>query len=703
MWAGCGGSHDILDMQDLIQAAVRHQQAGQLADAQKIYFDILQFHPEQPDALALLATIALRRGDIDAAIDLLRRAITSRPDFSDAHKSLGALLAKKGDFDNAIKSYTRALELRPSDAKAHFDLGNILISRDQLDAAIESYSKAIELRPDFGEAHNNLGNALSRKGVADEAMESYQRTVMLNPEYLDRLNQVGRMLEEKGRMDEAIAAYLSIIELRPNIAQAHLNLGQALDAAGYADDAVAAYRGAAKVNPGGVEIHARMASLLARLERFDEALAAQASAAAIAPDSVLTHETLGDIQMFRLNAAAAVESFQRALAIDPNSFSSCKHLGEALRSLGRFDEAAVCFRRLIDLRPDIPAGYSALATIGRLNPDQPEMRRILELLNQPNLPVENRVGIQFALGKTFDAADRFDEAFQYYSAANSTIKRQRAAMGKFYDRESIHLQVDQIIDTFSSEFFQQRRDWGDASETPVFIVGMPRSGTTLVQQIAATYPGVYGAGETRAILDIARSLKGDDFKTDTLLLDPASIKNIARQHLHHLRAMHPEAKFIIDKLPSNVYRLGLIALLFPSARVIFCRRDARDTCLSCYFQHFFEVNAFSFDLADCGHEYLACDRLMNYWRQALPLRTLEMQYEDLVGDFEAESRRLIEFLGLQWDPACLEFHRTPATILTASDWQVRQPLYKRSVGRWRNYEKYLGPLFEVLHHQIANQ
>jgi tetratricopeptide (TPR) repeat protein len=690
-------------MQELIQTAMRHQQAGELADAEKVYRDILQLHPEQPDALALLATIVLRRGDIDAAIDLLRRAIISKPDFSDAHKSLGALLAKKGEFEEAIHSYQRALELRPADAKAHFDLGNILISRDQLDAAIEAYSKAIELRPDFGEAHNNLGNALSRKGLAEEAMESYRRAVMLKPEYLDRLNQIGRMLEEKGRMDEAIAAYLSIIELRPNIAQAHVNLGQALDAAGYADDAVAAYRGAARVNPGGVEIHARMASLLARLERFDEAMAAQASAAAIAPDSILTHEALGEIQMFRLNAAAAVESFQRALTIDPNSFSSCKHLGEALRSLGRFDEAAVSFRRLIELRPDMPAGYSALATIGRLNPGQPEMQRILELLKQPSLPVENRIGIQFALGKTFDAADRFDEAFQHYSAANSTVKRQRAAMGKFYDREAIHFQVDQIIDVFSPEFFQQRRDWGDPSETPVFIVGMPRSGTTLVQQIAASHPAVCGAGETRAILDIARGLKGDDFKTDTLRLDPSSIKNIARRHLEHLRTMHPGAQYIIDKLPSNVYRLGLIAMLFPSARVIFCWRDARDTCLSCYFQHFFEINAFSFDLADCGHEYIACERLMDHWLQALPLRILEMQYEDLVGDLEAESHRLIEFLGLPWDPACLEFHRTPATILTASDWQVRQPLYHRSVGRWRNYEKHLGPLFEVLHRQIANE
>jgi tetratricopeptide (TPR) repeat protein len=694
--AGCGAL-TAMEIQDLIQTAMRHQQAGELTEAEKIYDEILRLQPEQPDALALLATIALRRGDIDAAIDLLGRAITSKPDFFDAHKSLGALLAKRGEFEKAIQSYQRALELRPADAKAHFDLGNILFRLNQLDGAIGAYSKAIELRPDFGEAHNNLGEALSRKGLADQAMESYRRAMMLKPEYLDRLNQIGRMLDEKGRMDEAIAAYLSIIELRPNIAQAHLNLGRALDAAGYADDAVAAYRGAAPVNPGGVEIHARMASLLAKLERFDEAMAAQASAAAIAPNSILTHEALGEIQMFRLNAAAAVESFRRALAIDPNSFSSCKHLGEALRSSGRFDEAAVCFRRLIDLRPEMPAGYAGLATVGRLNPGQPEMQRMLEMVDRPDLPVANRIAMQFALGKAFDAADRFDEAFQQYSAANSTLKRQRAAMGKVYDRESIHLQVDQIIDAFSREFFAKRRDWGDASETPVFIVGMPRSGTTLVQQIAAGHPGVRGAGETRAIHDIARGLRGDDFKTDTLGLDPNSVKNIASRHLHHLRAMHPEAQFIVDKLPSNVYRLGLIALLFPSARVIFCRRDARDTCLSCYFQNFLEVNAFSFDLADCGHEYLACNRLMDYWRQALPLRILEMQYEDLVADFEAQSRRLIEFLGLPWDPACLEFDRTPATILTSSDWQVRQPLYHRSVGRWHNYEKHLGPLFKVLY------
>jgi len=684
-------------MQELIQTAMRHQQAGELAEATKIYREILDREPEQPDALALLATIALQQGDIDSTIDLLRRATASRPEFTDAHKSLGALLVKKGEFDQAIRSYTRALELSPTDAKAHFDLGNILLSRNQLDGAIEAFSKSIELRPEFGEAHNALGNALSRKGFSDEAMASYRRAVMLKPEYLDRLYKIGRILREKGRIDEAIAAYLSIIELHPDVAQAHLNLGQALDAAGNAGDAVAAYRNAARANPAAVEIHAEMAALLAKLERFDEALAAHACAVAIAPDSVFTHEALGQIRMFQLNAAAAVECFRRALAVEPNSFSSWNLLGVALRSLGRFDEAADCFRKLIELRPDLATGYTALARVGQLNPGQPELQRIMDLLNHPNIPVDQRIAIEFALGQAFDAAGRFDKAFLHYAAANSTVKRQRAAMGKIYDRESVHRQVDQIIDTFSPEFFQQRRGWGESSEIPVFIVGMPRSGTTLVQQIAVSHPTVCGAGESRAILEIARSLRGTDLKSDALLLDPDSIKKVAGQHLEHLRAQNPQARFIIDKLPSNVYRLGLIALLFPAARVIFCRRDARDTCLSCYFQYFADVNAFSFDLTDCAHEYVACNRLMDYWRQTLPLQILEMQYEKLVGDLESESRRLFEFLGLPWDPACLEFHRTPTTILTASDWQVRQPLYQHSVGRWRHYEKYLSPLFDVLY------
>jgi hypothetical protein len=251
--------------------------------------------------------------------------------------------------------------------------------------------------------------------------------------------------------------------------------------------------------------------------------------------------------------------------------------------------------------------------------------------------------------------------------------------------------------TFTPQFFAERQSWGERSDLPVFIVGMPRSGTTLVEQIAASHRAVFGAGELPDIGRLAASLaQGKDLAAAEGWTADA-ITAMAKAHLDHLRALGGDRRRVIDKMPGNVFHLGLIALMFPQARVIFCRRDPRDNCLSCYFQHFSKHHLlYTYDLADCGHQYLATDHLTSHWLKALPLRMLEVSYEELVADQEGQSRRLIDFLGLPWDPTCLEYYRTERTVVTASVWQVRQPIYTRSVARWRHYEQHLGPLLDVL-------
>ncbi len=318
------------------------------------------------------------------------------------------------------------------------------------------------------------------------------------------------------------------------------------------------------------------------------------------------------------------------------------------------------------------------------------------MLNQPGLSAEERIGVGFAFGKVLDDLDRYDEAFPRYAEANALMKQLRALVGDQYDLAAMRRQIDEMIETYTPSFFQERRDWGDPSEIPVFVVGMPRSGTTLVQQIAASHPQVHGAGELTDISTIAQSMGETDLKSTALGWERQAIKKTAEQHVRRLREMNATASRIVDKTPGNILQLGLIAVMFPRARVVLCRRDARDNCLSCFFQSFTSGNAFSFDLADCGHRYMEIDRLAAHWRRVLPLKMMEIQYEKMVVDLEGQSRRLIEFLGLPWDPACLEFYRAKNAVLTASVWQVRQPIYTRSVGRWWHYEKHLGPLLDVL-------
>jgi hypothetical protein len=310
------------------------------------------------------------------------------------------------------------------------------------------------------------------------------------------------------------------------------------------------------------------------------------------------------------------------------------------------------------------------------------------------------------VGKVLDDADRFEEAFLAYERANRMYRDSRAAVGERFDAADLHREIDETIATFDPQYFASVVDWGSPSELPVFIVGMPRSGTSLVEQIAASHSRVFGAGELREIGNLAQRLApiiaaircgSEEDAAEAGADHRITIRRLSDAHLEHLKALNGRAERIIDKMPDNVFKLGAIATLYPGARVIFCRRDPLDTCLSCYFQKFTAGQlAFSYDLADCAKRYLETERLTAHWRKVLPLKWLDVEYEALVSDLGDHSRRIITFLGFDWEPACLDFHRTARTVTTASAWQVRQPLYGRAVGRWRRYQAHLAPLLDLL-------
>jgi hypothetical protein len=325
-----------------------------------------------------------------------------------------------------------------------------------------------------------------------------------------------------------------------------------------------------------------------------------------------------------------------------------------------------------------------------------EVPRLQFLLKRPNPLKKDRIAIGFSLGKLHDEAGRFDEAFECYREANFTVWNMRAREVDRFDAESVRFIVDQRIDFFTPGYFAGTRSWGDPTDAPVFVVGMPRSGTTLVEQIAASHPEVFGAGELADIGNIAKRLLAEQ-QTSVRHWTRESISMEAAEHHSRLTALAPHATRIVDKMPANILNLGLIADLFPNARIILCQRDPRDTCLSCYFQWFAHNGlAFSYDLSECATHYCQQQRLAEHWLRNPPVRILPIVYEELVNDFEGQSRRLINFLELEWDSKCLEFYKTKRTVSTASLWQVRQPIYTKSVGRWRHYEKHLGPLFRVL-------
>jgi len=677
-----------MTIQKQCESGLSHYRAGRLAEAERIYRQVLARQPNHADALHMLGVLEIQAGRLDAGIELIRRAIAICSTRAIYYRNLGNCLFHLGQLDESIDAQRQAIRLNPDNAQSHTNLGNALKAKGQLDEAIASYRRAIRLKADFTEAHHNLGNALKDKGQLDEALAAYRQAIRIEPDIALSHNSLGVVLQDTGQLDEAIAAFSKAIERRPGWASPRLNLGWVFYERNRFEEARVAFQQAAQCEPNNSDAHNFLATALAELRRFDEAANALDRAAALAADSEFTHQARGMILWRSGRVAEAVESFRRAVEIAPNSASGWINLGQTLLHIGRYAEVDDCVRQILVRRPGALQAFTLMAGVGA-TADAAEMARLTAFLDDPQISISDCAELGFVLGKTLDDAGRFDEAFAHYARGNSLVLQMLHAAGARYNSDQAARRLDESIAMFTPDFFARTRDWGEPSELPVFIVGMPRSGTSLVEQIASSHPDVFGAGELMDIGNIAASL-------GLTQCEAGPIKDAAGKQLDRLRVLGGSALRVIDKMPVNVEFLGLIATLFPSARVILCRRDPRDTCLSCFFQRFSAGNLFSFDLTQCGRHHVHTDRFIAHWLKVLPLRMLRVQYEDLVADLEGQSRRIISFLGLPWNAACLEFYRTERTVKTASAWQVRQPIYTRSVGRWRNYERHLGPLFEAL-------
>ncbi len=593
-----------------------------------------------------------------------------------------------GRLRQAADGYRNVLRQEPGNGDALHLLGVIALAEGRPRQAIRLIREALAAVPNFAEAHSNLGNAYRAAGRREEAHASYRRALALDPDCASAHNNLGLLLCEKGDCAAALGHCRRAVELAPNLAEAHNNLGNAQRGLGQFEAAAEAFRRALQLEPSAAR-QTNLANVLADLGHFAEAEAAYRRAIALDRRFASAHHGLGAQLRRRGEVAEAVKSFAEAVALSPRHAVAWNDLGQALRALGNIEEAIGAFRRAIAIDPEMADAYRNLAACRRLEVREKDLSRLRGLAARLDLPIEQRAAAGFAIGKAFDDADRFDEAFAAYEQANRLYRDARAMAGDRFDATLLQHEVDEAIARYGPDYFASVADWGSASELPVFIVGMPRSGTSLVEQIAASHSCVFGAGELREIGELAVEFGRAP--------EAADVRRLAEAHLARLRALGGGAERVIDKMPDNVFKLGVIATLFPGARIIFCRRDPRDTCLSCYFQKFTAGQlTFSYDLADCAMRYRETERLREHWRRALPLRSIEVQYEALVGDLEGESRRLIDFLGLDWEPACLDFHRTQRIVTTASGWQVRQPLYDRSVARWRHYQRHLEPLSAAL-------
>ncbi|MER8611360.1 MULTISPECIES: sulfotransferase [unclassified Mesorhizobium] len=393
-------------------------------------------------------------------------------------------------------------------------------------------------------------------------------------------------------------------------------------------------------------------------------------------------------------ADMAVPVYEKALKINRDHPRVRTGLASALTGLGRMDEAKIYLKEAIERRIAMPAAYNELVRTRKFTEEPAELRSILRELGEPKLDPDSATTLHHAAGKVLNDLGRYEDAIDHF-------KKGKRAAGYKFDLETYRRWIDSTIEFFNPDMLAAKAGYGSPSEVPVFVLGMPRSGTTLTEQICASHPNVHGAGELKKIRRAANAIGLTKVSARTLdqsivPITPDLSKMLAEEHLSYLRERAPTALRIVDKMPRNFELIGLIGLLFPNVRIIHCRRDAIDNCLSCFFQNFSKGHSYIADLQTLGLYYREYDRLMRHWDKVFPGRIFESRYETLVADQEAQSRRLIDHLGLPWDDTCLRFFDKEGSVNTASRWQVRQPIYSSSVKRWKNYESAIQPLIQSL-------
>lgn len=704
-------------------------QRGNLQAARHLYREILDIEPNHFGAWCGLGEICGQQGHLDHAVMLLAHAARRAAQSADGQVRVGMILAALNRPEMAIPYYEAALALKADHAEAHHNLANTLFALNrpheaiahyhsilaidpddsgahnnigiafqaigELQVAVAHFQRAIAIKPDLAEAHGSLGNVLRTLNRPHEAILQYKHALAIRPDCADLHNNLAGVLQTLGRLTEAVGHYQQALKLKLDDAEAHFNLGNALDALSRPAEAVASYEAALAIRPDLPGAHNNLGNVLQKLRRIDEAIAHYRRALDIEPDHAEAHRNLGNALLALDRNEEAIAHYERSLAITPGQAEVHNNIGAAYHVLGRFEDAYRAYEQAVALTPRKAAILLNLASLKPFTATSDPRLKPLEALAEPgtSLDADDEIAVHFALGKAFSDLDQHERAFRHFLTGNA-LKRRRI----IYDESNTLRGFARIRAVFDRELLGERG--GDPSSLPVFIVGMPRSGTTLIEQILASHSRVFGGGEREDFRELVSTLtaaNGAAFPETVATLSPDDRRRLGARYLEAIKVTDPTAERIVDKMPMNFLYLGLIHLVLPQARIIHVRRDPVDTCASCFSLLFTGNLAYTYDLGELGRYYRAYEALMAHWRAVLPKDVmLEVAYEDVVADLEGQSRAILAHCGLKWEAACLSFHQTQRPVHTASVAQVRQPIYRSSVGRWRRYRAFLGPLLDTL-------
>jgi tetratricopeptide (TPR) repeat protein len=513
--------------------------------------------------------------------------------------------------------------------------------------------------------------------------------------------KIAREHHNAGRWRAAETIYRRILDQVPDHAQTHLLLGTLYVQTGQYEQAIDLIGKAMAALGERADMHLNIGEAHRRLDQLPQAIEHFRKAVQLKPDMGEAYTNLSLAYIQQEDFERAIETGKKAVELRPDNATAFSALGYAQRSAGQLEESLVSFDRALELDPASPDAAYHMTAARKFKSDDPLLVKFETALERPGLSQPQVVSLHFALAKAYDDAGEYDHAFEHYRQGN---RARRASVP--YDRRYQQHLTDRFIAFFTPRYMADRRHWGHDSDKPIFIIGLPRSGTSLVEQILSSHPKVEGAGELKAMGDLVNEAPalfsppiGIPQCLDKLSDDQA--RAMADRYLKALDAHGPDADRVTDKHTINYQLVPLIRTLFPKAKFIHIQRDAKDTCLSCYFQMFREGQPFSYDLADTAHYYALYTRMMHQWTDELGIDMLDVPYEQLVHNVESVSRDMVKWCGLKWDKQCLKFYESKRPVQTASVWQVREPIYTRSLGRAKHYARHLQMLDEALKKELA--
>jgi tetratricopeptide (TPR) repeat protein len=646
---------EIMDKEQSILAAIAAMKARRPLRAEEICRDWLAENPGCADHLRLLGHALQKQERFEEAEKQLRFGISLKPNFPQLHEDLGSVLALQGRYDEAIESLEKAVQLDPTQALAHKKLGQALAMAGRGEDADECFEEYFDKKPEEGEVAKAAN--LLKEGQVDEAIELFQAVIRENPKNVNAMRFLAvAYFQEKERMDDAEALLRRVVEIAPDYVAGWITLGL---------------------------VQVERAKLLDAIESYRQATR-------LSPDNPAAWGGLGNAYAVANYQDKGAEAYARAVNLNPGAPNLQMGYAHILKTLGDQEGSLKAYRAAIAAKPDFGEVYWSMANLKIFNFEDEEVAAMENQLEDGNLDDSAEIHFRFSLGKAYEDQNDHDRAWHYYHSGN-----QKQRMQVSYDSVEFQSRQNEIIEVFSGEFIEEHEGNGFEASDPILIVGLPRSGSTLVEQILASHSQVEGTSELPNLGKIAHSI--GRYRTDNKQF-PVSCRDLRKrdwraygmQYMDETRRHREEGTpFFTDKMPNNFSLVGLLHLILPNAKVINTRRHPYDSCLGAYKQLFGKGQNFTYDMYDLAEYYNQYHKMVSHWHDVLPGKVLDVHYEETVTDLDSQVRRILEHCGLPFEEQCLRFWETKRAVRTASSEQVRQPIYTGALGKWRQYEDHL--------------